>query len=129
MRKPPTVVAFPQDDEPLACGSLQGNPLAKRALPDGAEAEGRIALSAAMYDSLAIARGRDSAADPAPVRGVFPSPRPSPGQAPEDRPGGRDRASSLADIADKGAFTGRMGYAHPTAAPGPARTPSQGLRP
>lgn len=32
-------------------------------------------------------------------------------------------------VVDNGAFTGRMGYAHPTAAPGDRLDPSQGLRP
>ena len=47
---------------------------------------------------------------------VFASPRPSPGQALEDRSGGRVRAPSLAGIVDKGAVTDRLGYAHSTLA-------------
>jgi hypothetical protein len=36
--------------------------------------EGRIGLSPALLNSLAIAPNRDSPPDPAPVVGVFPSP-------------------------------------------------------
>ncbi len=70
--------------------------------------EGRIGLSPALLNSLAIARGRDSTADLVPVMGCSP--------AHEDRSGGRVRAPSLADIADKGAYTDRVGYTHPTLA-------------
>ena len=70
--------------------------------------EGRIGLSPALLNSLAIARGPDSAADLAPVVGCSP--------ALENRPGRRVRAPSLADIVDKGALTGRVGYTHPTLA-------------
>jgi hypothetical protein len=56
--------------------------------------EGRIGLSPALLNSLAIARTPDSAPDPAPLLGCSP--------ALEDRPGGRVRAPSLADIADNG---------------------------
>jgi hypothetical protein len=71
--------------------------------------------------ALAIVRAPESAPYPACAAQVFP--------APEARPSGRVRALSLADIADNGAFTGRMGYAHPTAAPDDRLDPSQGLRP
>ena len=46
----------------------------------------------------------------------------------EDRPGGRDRAPSLAEVVDKGAYTDRVGYTHPTPAlrlrPTPDRLPT-----
>jgi len=72
------------------------------------EFEGRIGLSPALLHSLAIAHGRDSAPDPALSLGV-----PQPLKI--DRAGGFE-APSLADIADKGALTGRVGYTHPTPA-------------
>ena len=56
--------------------------------------------SSASLISLAIARARDSAADLAPVMACSP--------ALENRLGGRDRAPSLADIADNGAYTGGL---------------------
>jgi len=74
----------------------------------GLRIEGRIGLSPALLNSLAIARGRDSAPDLVPIVGCSP--------ALEDRPGGRVRGPSLADIVDKGALTGRVGYTHPTPA-------------
>ena len=81
---------------------------------------------AADEHSLAVARGRDSSLYPAKL-GVFPNPRPSPGQALGDRPGGRVRAPSLAGIADNGAYTDRVGYAHPTLAVRLRPTPDRRL--
>jgi len=77
------------------------------------EVEGRIGLSPALLNSLAIARGRDSPADLTPVMGCSP--------AVEDRPGGRVRAPSLAAVVDNGAYTDRVGYTHPTLRSGSAR--------
>ncbi len=45
----------------------------------------------------------------------------------DDRRGRRVRAPSLAEIVDKSAFTGCVGYAHPTDAPDDRLDPSQGL--
>jgi hypothetical protein len=66
--------------------------------------------------ALAVVRCPESAACPASALASS--------LACDARPSRRVRSASLADIVDKGAFTGRLGYAHPTAAPGSARSPS-----